>query len=114
MGAKTVINILKEDNVTANTFHITESAVVPNGKTVKLRKFGGCIPAIGDGKEGIIALQWGNGGTWETVEVGCHEFSRNIDKTFVGNGSKKFRLYRENFSSTDKKIIAWIDAIVVN
>ena len=92
---------------------VTQSPIIPNGKTVRLREFGGCAPMIGDGKDGFIGLQWGSGGTWDSLAVGCHEFQRKLNSDFVGDGSKRFRIVRINESASNRYIVAWLDAILL-
>ena len=92
---------------------VTLSPIVPNGKTVRLREFGGCAPNIGDGKDGFMGLQWGAGASWTTVAVGCHEFQRELRRDFQGDGVKRFRLVRMHESATNRYVIAWLDAVVL-
>jgi hypothetical protein len=92
---------------------IVQSPIVPNGKNVRLREFGGCTPAIGDGIDGFIGLQWGSSGSWESIAIGCHEFQRELKRDFLGDGTKRFRIVRMNESAVNRYIVAWLDAILL-
>ena len=92
---------------------IWESQIVPSGKVVRLKEFGGADPAIGDGIDSIIALQWGNSGSWATVRVvsGTSQ-SYTLNRDFTGNGVKKFRVVRMNKSVSTKILVYWIEALI--
>ena len=102
-----------EENVAATSNHVETFPIVPNGSTVRLRKFGGFDPNIGDNICGYITLQWGNGGSFETIRSGgCGSFEFQIARDFVGDGSKRFRIVLSNNSLTAKDMIAWAESLV--
>jgi hypothetical protein len=88
---------------------IQESAVPPGGLKIQLKVFGGFDPVSGDGVSSMIGLQWGQGGSWESLAVGGHGFFEKtfIDRVLIGDGTKRFRLIRINRSPTAKNIYAW-------
>ena len=110
--AKTEIHLVKDDSVNASSTHITESPVVPNGKIVKLKKLGCIDPAIGDGLDSIIVLQWGTGGSWTTIRACSRNSEFIINRDFIGDGINKFRVLRMNESITPKVIVFWLEALI--
>jgi hypothetical protein len=114
LASKSGINLYIDDSVAASSTVLLNSAVIPAGKSITIFRFGGCDPAIADGIDSIIALQWGSGGSFETIRAlsGCtYEFALN--KTFVGDGSKLFRLVRINKSGTGKILAAWVEGVIL-
>lgn len=88
---------------------------VPNGKTARLTSFGGYDPADNSGS--IIALQWGSADTWITIRAGGSGFFDCLfgaGKDFIGDGAKCFRIVRQNKSSNDKPMIAWMGALIID
>ena len=93
--------------------NVTTFPIIPNGKTVRVRKFGGFDPDIGDNKCGFITLQWGNGGGWETIRAGgCGSFEFVLLRDFVGDGVKRHRIIRTNNSVSAKDMVAWAESLV--
>ena len=114
MAKKNEIILYIDDNVSAGATDILESPVIANGKTIKVLRFGGLDLNIGDNKGSIIALQWGDGGSWDTIRAhsgGTLEF--DINRAFEGNGTKKFRIVRMNKSAQAKLIGAWFEGIIL-
>lgn len=113
--AKTAIQMFSSDSMAAGAQDTDdESAVVPNGKVVVIKRFG-CIAidAEGDGKDAIIALQWGTTGSYQTLIACTRMFDfQNLNVNVTGDGSKKFRLYRKNNSANARTIGYWFDAFV--
>jgi hypothetical protein len=72
--AKSEINLIEQSIVTAASTETALTAVVPLGKTVFVRKFGGLAPALQANTWSYVALQWGNGGGWETIRAGYGAF----------------------------------------
>lgn len=113
--AKTKMQMFSSDNMAAGAQDTDdESAVVPNGKVVVIKRFG-CIAidAEGDGKDAVIALQWGTPGAYTTL-IACtriFDFS-NLSINVTGDGLKKFRIYRKNNSAFTRTIGYWFDAAV--
>lgn len=118
MAAKTVINLIVENTVAQGATAISESAIVAAGKTVRLMRFGGYERSMSANTTGIIALQWGQGASWETIRAGggSTPFDFVLNRTFIGDGSKKFRLVRQNRDpggTAAKEMVAWIEAVVL-
>jgi len=112
MANKTVYDLTYDSSVAASTTDIQLSPIVASGKQVRVKKFGGLDPAIGDNIDSLIALQWGSGGSWAAVVVGSKQFQYEINKVFTGDGSKRFRIVRQNKSIVAKVIYAWVEAMV--
>lgn len=111
---KTVYNIIKDDEVAGTSTDIAVSPAIPAGKRVRIRRFGGYDRPVGDGIGSLIALQWGSGGSFDTVRAfGNGSFEVSMDQDFEGDGSKLFRIVRINKSATSKEMVAWLDALVL-
>ena len=100
------------DNSISPGNDVQETPVIPTGKIVTLKKFGGFDPRIGDYIDSIIALRWGSGGSWTTIRAGGQMFDLDLSIDFVGDGAKKFQIVRQNKSVVSKVIIAWVEALV--
>lgn len=84
------------------------SPVIPNGKTVMLKVFGGGVPIGNNGS--FVALQWGAGADWATVRAISHNAEFNIMRAFEGDGAKRFRIVRKNEHTAAQVIFAWVEA----
>jgi hypothetical protein len=113
MAKKTVHNEFFDDVVPANSTKIDNTPIIPDGKALTLREFGGTDPGIGDNIHSEMALQWGSGaGGWETVRAGTRHFNFTIPREYVGDGVKRFRFIRINKSATAKKIVVWSNSLL--
>jgi hypothetical protein len=117
MAQKQQINIIVENTVAQGATVTNESAIIPNGKTIMVTKFGG-YERVQSVSTGIIALQIGSGAAWTTIRVGGGgaPFEFDLQRTFVGDGIKKFRIVRINkdpAASSPKEMAAWIEAVVL-
>lgn len=112
MAKKTEINLFFDDNIAASSTDTKLSAIIPTGRKVTLKRFGGCDVAIGDGLDSIIAIQWGSSGSWQTIRGCSKSFEFEMQRDFEGDGSSRFRLVRINKSSSAKPILAWVDGII--
>jgi len=112
MATKTFYKVFEDSSVGPLGTEIRTDPIVPNGKVILLRKIGGCDPGIGDNIDSLWIVQWGSGGSWESVRVGsgCTEFQ--IETTFVGDGVKRFRFVRQNKSLVAKSIVLWAEALL--
>lgn len=114
--AKTPIYMVKLGTVPAMGETVNTSAVVPAGKTVFVKKFGGLAPAVSSTVWSYAVLQWGsNAGGWDTVRVGYGTFEFSIGRDFTGDGTSRFRLVRRNKSPTGTpalEVAAWLEALV--
>lgn len=117
MPLKTKYDLCFDSSIAAGATDIQSSAILPTGKTARLVCFGGYDPLIADKLSGFIALQWGSTGSWSTVRAGGDGFF-NLEwpkgKDFIGDGSKRFRLVRQNKSSSDKIMVAWMYVLIVD
>lgn len=110
--AKITVERFLDSSVAANTTDTQNTQAVPSGRSLRLKKFGGCIPYTLDGS--FIALQWGSGSTWETIRCLCGSIEYVIDREFIGDGTKMFRVVRKNNGATAKNMAAWMDALVLD
>ena len=114
---KEKITFTLDDSVAANSSDTKLSPIIPEGKIVKILVFGGYDPSINDGIGSIISLQYGNAGNWITLRAcgnGTFEFKWQNGFDVTGDGTKRFRIVRQNKSAIAKTIIAWFDACVIN
>lgn len=108
MPKKKEYNILFSDEISPATFSINESPIIPSGVMATLRNFGVSIPS--NVIDGMAALEWGDtSGGWTTIRALAGTFEINMDRSFTGDGVKKFRLVRRHESANNKRIIAWAD-----
>lgn len=112
MAKKTKFHYIFDDEVTAGGTAVETFPIIPSGIMLTLKMFGGADLAIGDGIDSWAALQWGSGATWETVRVGTKMWNLHMKHDFLGDGTKRFRLVRKNESTTDKKIVVWIESLL--
>lgn len=117
MATKQQINLIVENTVNQGATSTSESAVPANGVQVKILRFGG-YERLTSPNTGIIALQWGQGGTWETIRAGGGgtPFEFILNRTFIGDGNKRFRFVRQNRDpalSPAKEMVAWLEAILL-
>lgn len=116
MPKLTKYGMILDNSVGASTSATDPSPIIPNGKTVRLTSFGGYDPIGSDGVGGIISLQWGSASSWLTIRAGGFgTFDFNWDKgiDFNGDGTKRFRIVRQNRSSVAKVMVAWLTAKLV-
>jgi hypothetical protein len=111
LAKKTILENCIDSSVNAGVTDIIATQIIPAGRSVKLRTFGGCIPNNPDGS--FIALQWGSGSSWATIRVIVQEQEFSLMKEFIGDNNKLFRVVRYNGGSSPKKIVAWYNAIIV-
>ena len=112
MAAKTAIDLFIDSAVSASTTVNSDAPAVASGKNVRVKRFGCFDPLIGDGIDSIVILQWGSTGSFTSIRAIGKNTELNLDKVFVGDGVKHFRLKRINQSSSAKIIAAWIEALV--
>lgn len=100
-----------ESNVSASSLDIDLSAIIPNGQTVTLKVFGGAIPFQVSGS--YIAIQWGdNSGGWNTIRAITREAEYLINREFIGNGVRRFRIVRNNTDIQARAMVAWIEGFI--
>ena len=116
--ARVRVDKVIEDNVAASSTAIDELGTpIPDGETWRVLEFGGSEMGAGDNVASSIALQVADDGTtWKTVRgfgvvsACCHNA---IDRDFVGDGTRKLRVIRQNNTASAKKIVAWIIGVKI-
>jgi len=113
-----LVDLLFDGNVTAGASEISiiGNGPIPNGETWRIVKFGGSEVGSGDGVASVIAIQEDNGSGWKTIRgfgivSNCSEIE--IGRDFIGNGTRKIRIIRQNKSGASKQIIAWIMGVKI-
>jgi hypothetical protein len=116
VAVKPIIDFIVENTVAQGATVTDMTSIIPNGKTVKINKFGGYERLLSL-NTGIIALQFGSGAAWTTLRAGGGgTFEFPIDRTFDGDGAKRFRVVRINkdpVGSVAKEMVAWIEAVIL-
>jgi hypothetical protein len=116
MPVKQRIDLIVEDVVAQGATEINQSAIIPDGKILRLITFGGYERMVA-ATSGIIALQFGSGAAWQTIRVGGGGvFEFELNKNYFGDGVKRFRLVRQNkdpVGSVAKEMVAWVEAVVL-
>ena len=108
--SKTRISQFFDASVAAGATDTQTSAIVPTGKAVEIKVFGGSVP---DGFNAVVALQWGSaGGGFTTIRAVQREIEFANLGQFVGDGIKRFRLVRINRSAAAAVLVGWLEAIV--
>ena len=97
--------------VQAGSSDTWESPVIPDGTTVTIKRFGGCDIAHGDGKSSVYLLEFGSEMIYCLSPVGGKEEFKE-GESFIGDGQKRFKLTRQNLSSTSKPLPCWIRAYI--
>ena len=104
-------NIMKDGIVNAAITQTDLTPIIPIGKKVLLKRFGGCAGE----NAGFCAIQFGdNAGGWITIRAltGTYEFL--VGTEFIGDGVKRFRIIRQNDSTAAKYMSAYLEALVLN
>ena len=106
-------NFMDTSTVAAgNMNNIVEGNGIDNKKNCKLKFFGAVDINMGDSKSSVWVLQWGSGTSWETIKILSltgNTKNLELDRVFEGDGVKKFRVIRRNYSSTNKELAFWIE-----
>lgn len=116
MALKESYDFVIESSVAAGSTDMQNGPVIPNGKTARILNFGGFDPLTNDQVHSIIVLQWGSGTSWKTVRAGgggIFNFEFLKGKDYIGDGTKYFRLVRQNKSSVAKNLILWLQAVIL-
>lgn len=107
MAKKTNHEIILESNVNANGQVITQTPIISLGKEVTIIEFSGSCAT-----DDWAALQWGEGANWETIRASYGNFNFKLNKSYKGDGQKRFRIVRANSSANSRRVFAYIFAIV--
>lgn len=110
MAKKTDFFMMKDSAVAASTIDVDQLPIIPNGISVNLMTFGGTVPKPDAGS--YVAIQWGSGAAWETIRAISGTFEFTIEKEFVGNGVKRFRVVRENKEVSAHRMFAWAEGFL--
>lgn len=95
-------------DVLANSVDNTLTPIVPDGVRLHVNRFGCCCMAgPADAK---VVLEWGSAGDWREIRQINGTFELDIDRTFRGDGVKRFRLRRFNATGAPVDIAAWFSA----
>lgn len=115
MAKKTIIELIADDEVTAGSTEISIfGANVPNGKIARITRFGGSTPRDSDQVESLTLFQYGSGSSWETIRGFSTSFADiELNREFLGDGTKTFRLIRKNRSASDKEMLAWLEGLII-
>lgn len=98
-------------NVAGGLLDSFETEVVPNGQKWQLSSLVFSDQGIGDGKSGGFTLEWGTTGSWDFVEGGYltgTTWRQEMNRVFIGDGVKRFRIRRQNNSLLPKDMIVVI------
>ena len=112
MATKTVHDKSVLSVVTSGSTDYLETPVIPSGKMATVLHFGCAIPPGTDGTTGIVILEWGSGSSWAIIKAFSSDADMKVNKDYLGDGTKKFRLGRYNMSSSSKPIAAWGEILV--
>ena len=109
--SKTRFTLFFDSVIAADSSDAQLTPVVPNGKKVRLLEIGWSASILDDS---MVAVQWGNAGNWTTIRSGYGTICLHLNKDFIGNGTKRFRIIRQNKHATEEKIVmAWLEAIAL-
>ena len=104
-----IVDDFIDDIVNAGQTNLRLSPIIANGVKIKIKKFGCFVRSKPE--NGIVALQWGSGSSFDTIRAISGIFELEINKIFVGDGVKRFRLVRINKSILDNfEIATWYEA----
>lgn len=112
MGKKTSHSKFLFDDVSPG-MDIWDSPVIPDGRVVTVKLFGGSVSDAGASAPCKFALLWGTAGSFTPVRGAMATMQWENLGDFVGDGSKHFRIVRENTQiAGDRPIMAWLEALV--
>lgn len=113
MAQKTIIDLKAENVISGGSSSESMSPPVPSGIRATLTEFGGAN--IGSPEDAFFTLHWGHDSlSWELIRAGSGTFSFTLNKTFIGDGLKRFRLRRINNGLTSRTMIAWMEGVLQN
>jgi len=107
-------SIFLTSEVNANSTDTETSPKIQNGKTWVVEKVGFTEPILDIyGYSSEFALQWGSSGNWDDIRIAAiagNTIEMTINESFIGDGTKRFRMIRKNNSDLDKRLGLWIIA----
>ena len=103
--------IMKDGSVAAGNTQVDMTPIIPVGKRILLKRFGGCSGVTA----GFCGVQFGDSvGGWTTIRSLTNTYEFPIGTEFIGDGVKRFRIVRQNDSTTAKYMAAWLEALILN
>jgi len=106
------IHIVKKGIVTAGDTDTHLTIAPPVGRIWHIKRKTFADESINDGLSGFFEVDWGIGGSREVLAqayLAGNTFTFHIDRTFLGDGSKLFRLKRTNPSGSNKKMFLMVE-----
>lgn len=104
-----------DSSVAGLTNAVDESPVFPVGQKWQIKRVIFADPGIGDNISAGFQLQWGSPGSGYEFINGAYLTGDTreivINRIFVGDGDKRFRVVRQNNSAAAKKVTTFIEAI---
>lgn len=88
---KTPIDLFESKTINVGVETLLESPIIPNGKKVTIRVFGGCSGRPADGIDANFLLKFGAG----NFRAGCVQFNYEVAKVFDGDGVSKIQVLSE-------------------
>lgn len=108
-----IITKIIDKDINANSNYVEELPIVPNNKRWVIKKFGAIDINNGDNKSSVYALQLYENSQWITLRVislSGNTLEFDVEKEILGDGVKKLRIYMENKSNLNKKLVCWVEA----
>jgi len=102
-----------DSSVPPTTIGIDLTPILPIGETWQVVRFIFADPNNGDNISAGFQVDYGSGGTWEFVNGGYLSGNTSeiiLNKTFTGDGIKRFRAIRNNLSASAKTPLLIIEA----
>jgi hypothetical protein len=109
MTARTRVTLKFDDDVLSGATKIDNSPVIPNGQTWRVSRLICAHADDGSHISGGFQLEWGEAGSWEFVSAAyltgdTKEYA--VKKDFTGDGTKTFRIIRQNLDGAKLMIRA--------
>jgi hypothetical protein len=117
-STREAIYMSTDSNVGGSAYEETllPASAIPVGTIARIVRFGGTDVPKGDAKGVVIALFWGSGGTWQLVRAAGlmgNVVDFEINRDFVGDGTKQFKVRRQNLSTSAKPIPVWLEGFKI-
>jgi hypothetical protein len=111
--ARELLDKYLDDSVTGSGQDVWSAPDIPADEPWHLTKFGGTA-----GAAAVIGLQLRTGTSpdvWTMIRagIGPGQFEFDVDRDYVGDGTKKFRVVRQEKSGSAQQIIAWLEGYKV-
>jgi len=92
--------------------NVMQYPVIQSGKNFVIRGFGASDRNLGDNISGVWILQVGATGNWDILQVLSYTGYTDtvpLKISITGDGVKRVRVLRRNYSSSAKEMPYWID-----